>query len=618
MLARTLQGALLGAVVVFAQDEGGDPLVLPSDTILHPSWNSQGLSLGVRHEFDRTVVRPGIAWQDSIAGSLVELLDTSCIVHNPTPSRMDGEHGLHLAVSRNLLAGTGVFSWQQLAQFEGQFADSLAMAGSHSRGRVLAGWERPWDAFRWGGWLGLLWEYSDPSMGNLSLVPDEMAYRGTAATAVGGLEAGWSVSEKDLPREIAAHVQRDQGEAELREESADLRARWATRETDFGHVLAEGVFDAARRRSEMLGFDRNLIRREASVAWGRGAFGQELSLRSNAADTASWDYTGRVPGEESRGFGWAAGLEGALPAGFSHRHDLLWARSDRSVMDVDGNRGDLEKSQSSENRVLCLADTLGWTTSRLGGLRIRAGWLRSLARSRHPENPDPGVSDRPDQDVSETGLGASLRDSMLARGDKPLVSWSWLGRDEVYLRAVRSAETRRLEGHRLSIDVGIRPARRISLEMGSNAREQRTTYRFDSTRDAGLMEWQWDAAVQEGPSDRPNFRLSIEQRWTWTGSLEGEDFAVENRMLHWKPGARAWWRPTRNWAVSPWTEYWLETSRTWDGIRLASDPRQTEWRLALDGDALFEQGAAHLSVQRILADPGTDDWRVSGEGRWIW
>lgn len=618
MSARALHGLLLGAIAVGAQENGGDPLALPSDTVLHPSWESQGLSLEVRHEFDRTVVRPGLAWQDSLGGALVELLDTSCLVHNPTPSRMDGEHGLHLAVSRSLLSGTGVFSWQQLARFEGQLADSLAMAGSHSRGRVLAGWEKPWNAFRWGGWLGLLWEYSDPSAGSLPLVPDEDAYRGASATAIGGLEAGWSVSEPDLPREVAAHVQRDQGQAELREESADLRARWATRETDFGRVLAEGVFDANRRRSEMLGFDRNLIRRDASISWTRPAFGQILSLRANAADTMSRDYTGRVPGEDSWGTGWGGGLEGALPVGFSHRHDLQWRYSDRSVMDIDGNRGPLEKSQSSENRILALADTLGWTTTRLGGLSLRAGWLRSLAQSRHPENPDPGISDRPDQDLSETGVGASLRDSALARGDKPLFSWTWLGRDEVYLRAVHSAETRRLEGHHLSFDIAIQPARRIGMELGSNAREQRTTYRFDSARDAGLMEWQWDAALQEGPKERPNARLSIEQRWTWSGGLEGEDFAVDNRAVYWKPGVRLWWRPTRRWTLSPWAEYWLETSRTWDGSRLASDPRQKEWRLALDADAAFERGAAHLSVRRVLADPGLDDWRISGEGRTTW
>jgi len=67
-----------------------------------------------------------------------------------------------------------------------------------------------------------------------------------------------------------------------------------------------------------------------------------------------------------------------------------------------------------------------------------------------------------------------------------------------------------------------------------------------------------------------------------------------------------------------WAEYWLETSRTWDGTRLADDPRRKEWRLALDADALFERGSARLTAQRILADPGLDDWRVSGEGRMTW
>jgi len=606
-------------LAVAARARAQDPLLLPSDTLLHPTWEAQGLSFEARHEFLRTLVRPGLAWQDSVAGGLLEVLDTARIVRNPAPERLDGQHGLHASFSLPLYAGTGVFSVQQLDQFEGQLSDSAAMAGSHSRGRILTGWNRPWDAWRIGGWAGLLWERDDPASGSLSLDPLEPAHRGLAATALGGIEAGWSVSEEDLPREVAAHVLRDQGDAGLREESADLRARWATREGALGRIFAEGVLDASRRRSELLGMDRDVVRREASLAWTGSAFEQELTLSPRAADTTSMDYTGRVPGEDSRGWGMGADLSGALPLGFEHRQTFGWNRSDRSVMDADGNRGDLERSQSSVDRVVVLADTLGWSTTALGGLSLRAGWLRSLSRSRHPENPDPGVSDRPDQDLSETGFGAAVRDSLLSRGEAPLLSWSWIGRDEVYVRSVHSAETRRLEGHRVSADVGIRPARRILIEWGGRAREQRTTYRFDSTRNTGLMEVQWDASLQEGPEDRPRTRFWFEQRWTWNGALQGDDFAVENRALLWKPGARVWYRPTRVWSLSPWAERWVESSRTWDGSRLVADPDQTEWRLAFDVEATFgETGEASASLQRIVADPGTDDWRFSGQGRWRW
>lgn len=613
--ARATVGVLFVAAGVCAQES----FVLPSDTILHPTWETQGASFEVRHEFLRTLFRPGFAWQDSVGGSLVEVLDTSRIVRNPAPTRLDGQHGLHVSVSKPFLSGTGVFSVQQLAQFEGQLSDSAALAGSHTRGRILAGWDKPWSAFRMGGWFGLLWERDDPASGSLSLDPGHPAHQGVTATALGSLEAGWSLSEEDLPREFAAHVQRDQGDAELREESANLRARWATREGNLGRILAEGALDASRRRSELLGMDRDVVRREASLTWLGNAFEQELSFSPRVADTAVLDYTGRIPGEDSRGWGLGTDLSGALPFGFEHRQVLDWNRSDRSVVDADGNRGDLEKSQSSMNHTLALSDTLGWSTADLGGLALRAGWLRSLGRSRHPENPEPGVSDRPDQDLSETGVGASIRDSLFARGAEPLLSWSWIGRDEVYLRSVHSAETRRLEGHRVSTDFAVRPARRIVFEWGGKAREQRTTYRFDSTRDAGLMEVQWDAALQEGPGERPNLRFWFEQRWTWIGALEGEDFAVENRALLWKPGARAWYRPSKVWSLSPWLERWVESSRTWDGSRLAAEPEHSEWRLAFDVDAVFgEAGEASATIQRILADPGTDDWRISGQGRWTW
>ena len=309
---------------------------------------------------------------------------------------------------------------------------------------------------------------------------------------------------------------------------------------------------------------------------------------------------------------------GDLGGGFFHKQDLSWARADRKVLDDLGDQGVLEKSQSSREQLLRLADTLGWRTERFGFLRIQAGWVRWLDQLRHPDNPAQGPADRPDQDVSETGVGFSVRDSLLSRDDKPLFSWTWQQTDEVYLHAVRSAETRRREGNRLSSDVGFLPVERVRLELGTVAREQRTTWRFDTTRNEGLLEWQWDAAMQEGPTARPNLRAWVEERLTWNGALLGEDFAVERRTVLWKPGAKLWWRPRAGWSLSPWVERWIESSMTWDGASLAADPDQTQWRIALDGDAEFKSAKAHLSCVRVLADPGNDDWRIEGEGRWTW
>jgi len=626
--ARTLGTLLLGAAATLAaQDDsasppvgtGSDaPVALPSDLDLHPVWDEQGLSLEVRHEFDRTVLRPGLAWQDSLAGVQVEVLDTSALVVNPAPTRLDGDLGLHLAVSRALSGGTGVFSWQQFAQIEGQFADSASLGGSHTRGRVLAGWNRPWGAFRAGGWTGILWERDDPSAGSLSLVPGTAPHRGVLATSVAALEAGWNRVDESHAAELVGHVQRDFGQVGLREESGSVHGRWSATDLAVGAVAAEGTIDAARRRSDVLGQDRDVVAREAGLAWSHPLWGQELSARTAWGDTLALDYTGRVPGQDAWGGSAGGGLAGDLGAGFFHQHDLAWSRGDRQVLDVQGVQGTLEKSQSSREDLVRLADTLGWRTDRLGGVRVQAGWVRSLDQLRHPENPDQGPADRPDQDVSETSVGLALRDSLFGRDDKPLFSWNWLRRDEVYLRSVRSGETRRREGHRLSVDLAYLPAERIRIEAGTVAREQRTMWRFDSTRDEGLMEWQGDAALQEGPATRPNVRVWLEQRLTWSGGLQGADFAVERRTSLWKPGAKVWWYPRAGFSVSPWIERWIETSRTWDGSVLAPDPRQGEWRLALDGEAEHGAGRAHLSLLRVLADPGLDDWRFSGEGRWTW
>lgn len=623
---RALGCLLLGAATaVHAQEdslqesaEPAPPVALPSDALLHPSWESQGVSFESRREFDRGLLRTSLAWQDSLGGMLLEVLDTSALALNPAPRRLDGDHGLHTALSGALWGGEGTFSWQQLAQIEGQFADQASLAGSHTRGRVVSGWSRPWGNLRAGVWAGVLFERDDPSAGTLSLVPGEQPHSGTLATAVGSIDAGWSDSRANGRRELSGHLQRDAGDAALREESGSLSGAWSTRLERLGSIGARGSIDALRRRSEVLGLDRDVVRREADVAWETGLAGQEITVSGGVADTLALDYTGRVPGQDGWGT-WASwALRGDLPAGLRQVHELGWAWSDRRVLDIEGSQNDLERSQSSRDDHLRLSDTLGWRTWFREGLDLSLGWQRSLARRRHPQNPDPGPSDRPDQDVSETGIGFGVRDSSLARGDKPSFSWTWLRRDEVYLRSVRSAETRRREGHRLAVDAAFEPAEKIRLEVGTIAREQRTLWRFDSTRDEGLMEWQADVALEEGPAARPHLRLWADYRLTWSGNLDGEDFAVDRRTVLVKPGARLWWRPLPGLSLSPWVERWIETSRLWDGMEMADAPRQSEWRAALDADWTRGAGRAHLSLVRVASDPGSDDWRVLAEGGWAW
>lgn len=626
-LHRALGCLLLGAVVaVHAQAdslpepgmEPASPVALPSDELLHPMWESQGISFEARREFDRGLLRTSLAWQDSLGTMVLEVLDTSALALNPAPRRLDGDHGMHAALSGPLYGGSGIFSWQQVAQVEGQFADRASLAGSHTRGRIATGWSRPLGNFRTGAWGGLLFERDDPSAGSLSLVPGEVPHQGTLATAVASLEAGWSDPLSSGRKEIVAHLQRDAGEAALREESGSLQGSWSGSLERFGTVGARGSIDALRRRSEVLGLDRDVVRREADLAWETGIANQEITLSSGIADTLALDYTGRIPGQDGWGTWTSTVLRGDLPAGFRHVHDLSWAWSDRRVLDIEGTQNDLERSQSSRDDHRRLADTVGWRVFARPGLDVSLGWARSLAQRRHPQNPDPGPSDRPDQDVSETAIGFGVRDSLFGRDDKPSFSWTWLRRDEVYLRSVRSAETRRLEGHRLAADAAYEPAEKVRVELGTIAREQRTMWRFDSTRDEGLMEWQADIALQEGHATRPNFRIWTDYRLTWSGGLVGDDFAVERHSVLWKPGARLWWRPMAGLSISPWIERWIETSREWDGVGMALVPRQSEWKTALDTEYAKGAGRARLSVVRVLSDPGADDWRVLAEGGWTW
>jgi len=589
---------------------------LPSDDLLHPTWVEQGASVSVRHEFDRTILRPGFAWQDSLGNVVLELLDTATLLRDPSPARLDGDFGFHAAASRALAGGSGLFSWSQTGQIEGQFAREGALGGTRTRGQAVAGWNRPVGSFRLGGWGGLLWERLDPSAATPSLTVGEPAAEGALATSVFALEGAWDRSGETGDRWISAYLLRDAGAADLREESGAAQAVFQT--TRPWKVGVEAGIEALRRRSEVLGQDRDVVRRSVVLSSTvEPGWGQEIPLRVGLADTLALDYAGRVPGDDAWGVSGGAGLAGDLPWGFFHVQDLSAIRGDHGVLDVEGGQGELERSQSSEDRAVRLADTLGWRTEALGGLAAKAGWTRSLARRRHPQNPDPGVSDRPDQDLSETGVGASVRDSALARDDKPLLAWSWLRRDEVYLRAVHSAETRRREGHRLAADAAWSPVPGIRVEAGSVAREQRTRWRFDSTRDEGLMEWQWDAALQEGSARRPRGRAWVEQRLTWVGGLIGDDFAIERRSVAWKAGLRGWlwWKGAH---LSPWAERWSEVSSVWDGSRLGLEPGREEWRAALEGEAPVADGVVRLEVLRVLPDPGADDWRVTGEARWTW
>ncbi|MCB9495348.1 MAG: hypothetical protein H6686_00485 [Fibrobacteria bacterium] len=612
--AQVVMMALASAAT--AQDGGDAPVPLPSDEILHPLWERQGVSLTARQEFDRTLLRPGLAWQDSLGGIDLELLDTASIVANSSPRRLDADFGTHLALTRAMGGGSGTFSWQQTGQMEGQGAQDASTGGHRTRGKSLIGWSTPWNGWRWGGWGGLLWERIDPAWGTLGLSPGESARPMSLATAIGALEAGYH-GEGILEKDASVQIQRDLGDRELREESGNLRVD--LRLADPISSSLSGAIDAIRRRSEVLGTDRDIVHRSLASSWGFPSLNdQSLRLEIGWADTLALDYTGRVPGDDAAGVGGQLTLDGVLPAGFFHMHGLSMGAGRHDVLDLEGVQGALERNQSSRASLLRLADSLGWEGTELGGIQVKAGGYRSLATLRHPANPTPASSDRPDQDFSETGLGILVRDSLLGREQRPLFAWSWFRRDEVYLRSVHSAETRRREGHRISGDIGLLPAERILLEAGTSAREQRSTWRFDTTRNEGLMEWQWDAALQEGPRLRPNFRLWIEQRLSWNGGLVGEDFAVERRTVVWKPGARLWWWWKPGIGLSPWVERWWENRVVWDGSQLASEPRVSEWRVALDGQIEGEHGQAQVSVVRVASDPGSDDWRITAEGRWSW
>jgi hypothetical protein len=122
---------------VFAVAAGArsqDPLLLPSDTLLHPAWEAQGLSLEGRHEFQRTLLRPGFAWQDSVGGGLLEVLDTARIVFEL--------HYLHRPKSiKQAAAALGISRshwYELLTEFRGRvyrahtaiLADNLAAAAA--------------------------------------------------------------------------------------------------------------------------------------------------------------------------------------------------------------------------------------------------------------------------------------------------------------------------------------------------------------------------------------------------------------------------------------------------------------------------------------------------------
>lgn len=382
-------------------------------------------------------------------------------------------------------------------------------------------------------------------------------------------------------------------------------------------VAAEHQDDRVRSSLRMVDRTFKFTRGEAS--WSQARAGQGTRLELELGDSATSYPSGSVPGETARAVRGRARWDGELPWGFSQAHEFSARGGERhsDYSHVEGADEGEEAREAARESGRSLADTLRWRPGFRPGSRLEAGLVRSLESVRYPWNTAPVQGDRPDKDRSETSTTLRLLDSLWGRSGNPLFAWTWFSRDEVPLRSVHSLDTRRREGNRFTFDLAT-PERGRRWEAGGSAREQRTRYRFDSTQDEGLMETELDAAFELGPADAPRARLSWRQRWTWTGDLVGEDFAVATRTRTGLGTVRAWWRPLEAASLSPWSSLQLERVVRWKTTRRVSDPVEREWRTGLD--LSWDPGRWGVSGEAEYAsiDPGEDVWTAKLEGNWTW
>jgi len=594
------------------------------DTVFSlPGADTSRVSASGQHQTGVSTLRFQAIDLDSLAGGSWKGVDT-------TSFRGD-EHGIW--------AGNGLASgawtrdsldllWRWWAHTSGLISPDPSVADHAWLQEALSRWRfsLPW-GLRAGALAGALMERQDTGTATLGLDPGQPPGEGDAAALWGG-EASWA-GGKTIPTTLDGLVLEDQGDGQLRLSRRSAGATFLTSLAGDGSdsLRAFAGWDSLRLRSQTFLTDRSEGSRQVGASWTLPVRREVWTFDGSWVSSDRRDLTGRDQGQDLTGAYGDIDFAGLLGWGWSQHQRLSRSLEDRSwttqptgIQATDSAQAAQDQRDGDRTGLLQLSDTLRWTTERAGGWTALAGLIQSLRQVRHPDNPDPVSTDRPDEDLSRRTLTVSVFGRDWGWGEHPLATWNTLLQEDVFPRATQSIQTTRRLENRFSIDLDpslLDAARLAGRDSSSHwlrplgglwGREQRNRWRFDTSRTEGLLEEGWSAGLEAGPASRPWATLRWVRWRVWTGTLPGQDFAPDQIQDSWAPELSSTIPLVDSIVLRPWAKSQVEHIRIWNDSGWVPEVRSLNSSVGMDLSWAWSTG-------RVRANAGWE-WNEPGWGGW--
>jgi hypothetical protein len=610
---------LLGAWVAGAWSLPGDASVLPSET------DSSRIRASGTREMGRTLLRHRLDWFDASDLGEFRVLDTSLFRYAGDPGVWAGESFLHVGWAHRADSGWGL-SWKLWNRTNGLGAPEASVAENAWRQwgmvRRVVGDSSLAGALS----LGALLERVDPGSNSPGIAVYQASPEGLFGAGSWSVEGQWAGLEETPARVSGEWSDLFEGTS-LRQTKTSLlgsiQASLSGEGTDTARL--DLAHDSVRQRSAYLLADRTQAQRNASISWVLPIGSQNLSVAGAWNRDRFEDHSGRNPGLVKTTAGLDAAIRGGLGGGWRHAHSFQWTDEERIWKTPNTGtllEAELQMAQDRKDRddiaQRGLLDTIGWSTDRWGGVGIAFGVAQSLRTIRHPLNETPSSADRPDEDVSKRQFGVDLRWDRFSWNGRSLFSWSTQWQEDVYLRAVHSAQTWKRSENRLGLNFALPVVAWARPDLALWAREQRNVWRFLSDRREGLLEYGITTGGELGPAEAPWATLQWTRWQVKTGATVGEAFAPDRVQDEWLPEARGFVRWKSGWCLEPWVKLMWERVSVWDGSDWILDNRTVSRRAGADLRWEAPHGRVSASVARVWNHLEKDAWVGSIEAGLSW
>ena len=599
---------------------------LPEDaSILPPVTDSSRIRVSGAREMGRTLLRHRLDWFDTSASHLLRVMDTSLFRYAGDPGSWAGESFLHVGFAKRSDSASGI-SWRLWNRTNGLGAPDPSIAENAWRqwGQVrkavgdssLAGAVS----------LGALLEHVDPGSNSLGISVYQPSPQGLFGAGSWSAEGQWA-GLGETPARVAGEWSDLFEGTSLRQTKTvlmgSLQASLAGDGSDTARLVA--AHDSVRQRSTYLLTDRAQAQRNAQVSWSLPIGSQNMSVMGLWDRNRFEDYSGRNPGLVRTGVELDAAIRGRLGNGWRHEHSFQWTDEERvwktpntgTLLEAELQMAQDRKDQDDIAQ-RGLVDTIGWSLERWGGVGFALSLAQSLRSIRHPLNETPTTADRPDEDLSKRQLGVDLRWDRLSWSGRSVFTWSTQIQEDVYLRAVHSAQTWERNENRLGLNLAFPVADWFRPNLALWAREQRNVWRFLPDRREGLLEYGTTMGGEVGPTDAPWASLQWTRWQVKTGATVGEAFAPDRIQDEWLPELRGFVRDKSGWNVQPWVKLMWERVTVWDGSEWILDNRTISQRAGVDLRWESLHGILTGSVARVWDHFQADEWIGSMEAGLAW